>query len=109
MPNYSVWLPNAKPPRWIRYYGSNTPYPVRYTAARKIADEYRAIGDSDYIDAEVREIGPDNQPIGGAVLFARTSTDKSSGMACVKCGDWNDYGQSNQSDGSYCCFPCRRR
>lgn len=29
------------------------------------------------------------------------------GMKCCRCGDYNDYGASNQSDGKYKCYRCR--
>lgn len=31
-----------------------------------------------------------------------------SGMNCCGCGDYNDYGQPNQSGGQYKCYRCRR-
>lgn len=35
---------------------------------------------------------------------------KSNGMKCSgACGEFNQYAEPNQSDGSFCCYSCRKR
>ena len=104
---YNVW--SLKHNCWTNsnvdgcYQDPNKPDPLNYDNAVALLTVLRSWGWTNPPDLyEIRELTTTK------ATTIQPSSVKSSGMKCRKCQEFNSYAEANQSDGSFCCFGCRR-
>lgn len=73
-------------------------------------DEYD--GDEFWTGGEVFTFDPEIQGIANKKLIIQNDDyqiikKKSAGCTCIKCGDFYEYAEANQDDGTFKCWGCR--